>query len=405
MEQKVKVSFYLKKNEVNEEGKCPVMARLIIGQSESVFSAKMTVPVSLWALGRAAGKSLAAGMINRHLDGIMASAMSHYRELSAVRENVTAEDVKNLLLGMASGQETLPAYFRACNENFDKRVGVNRKAGTAKAYWGALNHLTKYLKVKYNLSDIPFTSLDRSFIDKYDLYLRIECGLAPNTILWVTALLKTIVRKAMTEGIITSNPFAGHEPEHPVPNRKYLSGKELDKLMTTPLACPKRCIVRDMFLFSCFTGISYGDMCKLTEANISAAAEGTVWIRSRREKNGNPFEIPLLKLPLQILERYRGTAPEGRLLPVYSNSAMNCELKRIAETCGIDRRLTFHMGRHTYASEITLSQGVPIETVSRMLGHTRITTTQIYAKITDEKIDEDMKALNERVAEKFQFAI
>jgi len=146
-------------------------------------------------------------------------------------------------------------------------------------------------------------------------------------------------------------------------------------------------------------------MRKLTDEDISIADDKVIWIKTCREKTGMDYEIPLLELPLQILDRYRGTAPNGKLLPMYHNSDLNKELKKLAKICGIERRLTFHCGRHTYATEITLSQGVPIETVSRMLGHSQITTTQIYAKITNDKIDEDMKALEKRIAGKFKFAI
>lgn len=406
MTKEVKVSFYLKRNETKKDGKSPVMARLSIGKfSETIFSAKMTVPADLWASGRATGKSHTANEINRQLDEIRASALSYYRELSTVRENVTAEDVKNLLLGMASGQETLLSYFRAHNENFDKRVGVNRKEGSAKSYWYALGHLTKFLKAKYKLSDIPFTALDRSFIDKYDLYLKIDCRLAPGTIVLLTTRLGTIIGDAITEGIITKNPFAGYEPEYPERQQKYLTRKELNKLIRTQFTKPKHYLIRDLFLFSCYTGIPYCDMCKLSNEDIFVAEDNVVWIKTFREKTGIDYEIPLLEIPLQILERYKGTATDGRLLPMYPNGELNREIKNIARISGITRRLTWHCGRHTYATEITLSQGVPIETVSRMLGHSQIKTTQIYAKITNDKIDEDMKALEKRIAGKFKFAI
>ncbi len=406
MTKEVKVSFYLKRNETKKDGKSPVMARLSIGKfSETIFSAKMTVPADLWASGRATGKSHTANEINRQLDEIRASALSHYRELSAIRENVTAEDVKNLLLGMASGQETLLSYFRTHNENFDKRIGVNRKKGSEKGYWLALNHVTRFLKEKYKLSDIPFSALDRSFIDKFDLYLKIDRRLAPGTIVLYTTRLGSIIGDAITDGIITKNPFAGYEPERPERYQKYLTRKELNKLITTPLITPKQYLIRDLFLFSCYTGIPYCDMCKLTDGDVSVAEDDVVWIKTFREKTGIEYEIPLLEIPLQILERYRGTTSDGRLLPMYPNGELNRELKNIARICGIPRRLTWHCGRHTYATEITLSQGVPIETVSRMLGHNRIATTQIYAKITNDKIDEDMKALEKRIAGKFKFAI
>ena len=406
MTKEVKVSFYLKRNETKKDGKSPVMARLTIGKfSETIFSAKMTVPADLWASGRATGKSHTANEINRQLDEIRAAALSYYRELSAVREKITADEVKNLLLGMASGQETLLSYFRTHNENFDKRIGVNRKAGSEKAYWLALNHLTKFLKEKYKLSDIPFSALDRSFIDKFDLYLKIDCHHAPGTIVLYTTRLGTIIGEAITEGIITKNPFAGYEAERPQRQQKYLTRNELSKLMTTQFTKPRHYLIRDLFLFSCYTGIPYCDMCKLSEEDVSIAEDDVVWIKTFREKTGMDYEIPLLELPLQILERYRGTASDGRLLPMFPNYELNRELKNIARVCGISRRLTWHCVRHTYATEITLSQGVPIETVSRMLGHSQIKTTQIYAKITNDKIDEDMKALEKRIAGKFKFAI
>jgi len=306
---------------------------------------------------------------------------------------------------MASGQETLLSYFRTHNENFDKRIGVNRKKGSEKGYWQALNHLTNFLKEKYRLSDIPFAALDRSFIDKFDLYLKIDRRLAPGTIVLLTTRLGTIIGDAITEGIITKNPFAGYEPERPECQQKYLTRKELNKLMTTPLITAKQYLIRDLFLFSCYTGIPYCDMCKLTDDDVSVAEDNVVWIKTFRDKTGIDYEIPLLEIPLQILERYRGTASDGRLLPMFSNGELNRELKNIARICSVTRRLTWHCGRHTYATEITLSQGVPIETVSRMLGHSQIATTQIYAKITNDKIDEDMKALEKRIAGKFKFAI
>jgi hypothetical protein len=234
MKQQVKVSFYLKRNE-EKDGKCPIMARLTVGRTETVFSAKMTVPASMWTSGRAIGKSLTAAGINRQLDGIRASATAYYRELSAIREKVTAEDVKTLLLGMACGQKTLLAYFRAHNENFDKRVGVNRVEGSSKSYWNSFNHVSRFLQTKYNLTDIPFATLNKSFIEKYDLYLRIECGHAPGTIVVQTTNLGTVVGKAIGDGIITANPFAGYEPERPQRKQRYLTRDELDRLMTTPL--------------------------------------------------------------------------------------------------------------------------------------------------------------------------
>ncbi len=175
----VKVSFYLKKSEADARGNCPVMARLIVGKhSETTFSVKLRVPQSLWSSGRACGKSVAARDINNRLDEIRAAALGIYAEQSAIREDVTAEDVKHQLLGMASEQETLLSYFRLFIRNFEKRVGINRTEKTLRAYRNSYNHLVRFLQMQYKLSDIPFAALDRSFIEKYDLYLRTECCLA-----------------------------------------------------------------------------------------------------------------------------------------------------------------------------------------------------------------------------------
>lgn len=364
----VKVTFYLKRNETNAEGRCPVMGRLTVGRSESVFSAKMLASCSLWTSGRAKGKSAEAVEINRRLDELRASAISIYREQSAVRERVTAEEVKCLLLGMAFGQETLLGYFRSYIEHFEKRVGVNRTIKSARTYHCTYEHVGRFLSERLRLSDIPFSALDRSFIDKFD-------------------------------------PFAGYEPPRPERMRRYLTREGLQRLMTTPLPTPRLYLVRDLFLFSCYTGISYGDMCRLTAANLETAEDGTTWIKATREKTNVEFEIPLLDLPLRILDKYRDTTSDGKLLPMYGNAELNKGLKQLAATCGIDHKLTFHMARHTYATEITLSHGIPMETVSRMLGHSRVDTTQIYAQVTDNKIDTDTQALDERIAERFTVAI
>ena len=402
----VKVSFYLKKSETDVDGNCPVMAKLNIGKySEAAFSVKMKVPQSRWISGRASGKSVAAKEINNRLDEIRAMALSIYCEQSAVRDGVTAEEVKSILLGMASEQETLLSYFRQFISNFEKRVGVNRTAKSLQAYRNAYRHIENFCIEKYRLTDIPFSALDRSFIDKYDLYLRTERNLAPGTIINLTVQLKTIVGEAIADGIITTYPFTGYEPAHPKTVQKYLTAEELQRIMTTPLHRQTLYHTRDMFLFSCYTGISYRDMRLLTKDNLSLAEDGTWWIRSARQKTKVEFEIPLLDLPLQILKKYRDTASGDRLLPMYCNSTLNLYLKEIARICHIDRPLVFHAGRHTYATEITLSHGVPLETVSRMLGHSQIETTQIYAKVTDEKIDADTKALNRKISERFSVVI
>lgn len=352
----VKVAFYLKVNESDSAGRCPVMGRLTVGGSECVFSAKMLAPRSLWVSGRAKGKSTEAIEINRRLDEMRASAINIYRDMSAVRERVTAEEVKCLLLGMAFGQETLLDYFCSFIEHFEKRVGVNRAAKSAHTYRCAYEHAARFLSERLRVPDVPFSALDRSFIDKFDLYLRTERKLAPNTIVLYMSRLHTVINKAIAAGIITADPFAGYEPPRPERRRRYLTREELQRLMATPLHSPRLYLIRDLFLFSCYTGISYGDMCRLTAANLETAEDGTVWIKATREKTNVEFEIPLLDLPLHIIDKYRDTAPDGKLLPMYGNSELNKGLKSLAMVCGIDRKLTFHLARHcTWSLSLNLN--------------------------------------------------
>ncbi|WP_300700750.1 site-specific integrase [uncultured Alistipes sp.] len=400
-QEEVKVSFYLKKTESDAAGRCPVMARLAVGGSKCVFGTKLTAPWSLWTSGRMKGKSAAAVEINRRLDELRASAIGICRELSAARERVTAEEIKCRLLGMASGQETLLGYFGRFIERFEKHVGVDRSAKSAACYKNTFKHLFRFLSEKFNLTDLPFGALDRSLIERFDLYLRSEQRLAPSTIVLLMSRLKTVIGKAISSGIVTADPFAEYEPQRPRRQQRYLTREELHRLMTTPLPSPSLRLVRDLFLFSCYTGIAYVDMGRLTTADLERTAEGGMRLRATREKTGVGFEIPLLDLPVRILDKYDGLAPEDKLLPMYCNSTINRSLKAIAALCGIDRKLTFHMARHTYATEITLSHGVPIETVSRMLGHSRIDTTQIYAEVTDGKIETDTRQLDSRLAGRF----
>lgn len=405
MNTELKVLIYLKKNQADKDGMCPVMGRITIGKSMVQFSTKLSAQVSLWDTksGRAIGKSKTSTELNRAIDKINVALNTHYKEILENKGTVTAGQVKNAFQGIASEQETILKAFREHNEEFAKRVGVNRQACTSQQYGISYKFVAEFIRKKYKVADIPFQQLDFSFIEAYDFYLRVELKRMPNTVLEKTRHLRKIIKIAINKGIINRDPFDGYTPERPKAKQKYLTRAELEKIMTTPLDHPCRYLTRDMFIFSSFTGLAYRDICNLTEKNIVRADDGVLWIETSRQKTGTPCHIPLLELPLQILEKYRGLAKDDKLLPMLSCSKLNLNLKKIGLICGIEKRLIFHMGRHTYASEITLSQGVPIESVSRMLGHKDLRSTQIYAKITNDKISEDMKILEKRIEHKFEY--
>lgn len=402
-----KLLFYIKKTEAKADGTCPIMGRISIGKTMAQFSTKQTTTVSLWdtRANRMSGKSTTAVAVNRALDKLSVSINSHYQKLVQLNGSATANEVKNAFQGVASAQHTLVKYYQKHNQKFFKRVGVNREKSTAQQYEISLNHLIRFLRKKYNVSDVPFTKLDLSFIDAYDFYLRVELQLKPNTILGIVRHVRKMIKLAIAEGIIYRDPFEGYEPERPKAEPKYLTREELDRLMKTQLDHPSRYLTRDMFLFSVFTGLAYRDVCNLTPKHIVRADDGVLWIRTTRQKTGTPCDIPLLEIPKQIIEKYKGVAKDGKLLPMLSCGRLNKNLKVIAKLCKIDRKLIYHAGRHTYATEVCLSQGVPIESVSRMLGHRDLRSTQIYAKITEHKIAEDMQRAESRIEDKFQVVL
>lgn len=399
----VKVSFYLKRNEEKTDGTVPILGRICIGKSMVQFSANVSVPVSLWDTksGRATGKSKSALSVNASLNKICVAVHSAYRDLLVKKENISAKDVKNAFQGMASEQDTLVKYYETHNQSFLKNVGVNRCMETYKRYGISLNHLKRFMRKKYNMSDISFQALTPSFVADYDYYLRVELRFAPQTIVNTIGQLRRIVKIAINNGLLRNDPFIDYEFITSPIVPKSLTSAELKKLMKAKLSRPNLNFIRDMFLFSSFTGIAFSDMRSLTEQNLSIAEDGVQWVHLKRKKTGTPCHIPLLEIPLQLIEKYKGIAKDGKLFPMISCSKTNIYLKRIAAECGINKRVTFHMARHCYASVVTLSQGVPLETVAELLGHRDWRATCIYAQVSNEKIGEDMRHLNKRLSGKF----
>ena len=406
MSQELKVHYYLRHMELKNDGSAPIMGRITIGKSMVQFSAKCSVQVSLWDTksARATGKSKVAAELNRILDQTTLSIHSHCKDLLAKKEKVSAEEVKNAFQGIASGQETLIGYCDKYDKMLAARVGVNITLESYKRYGISFNHVKRFLRTKYNLSDISFQALDYSFIEAFDFYLRVQLKFKPNTIIGIVGHLKIIAKRAVNDGIITRNPFIGFSLEGEPLQPKSITGQELNKIMTTPLDSPNRYLVRDIFLFSVFTGIAFSDIRDLTCNNLVQAEDGVWWIHSKRRKTGTEFHVPLLELPLQIIEKYRGLNKDGKMFVMLSCSKTNGNLKKIAKICGIKRNITFHMARHSYASLITLSQGVPMETVSRMLGHRDLRATRIYAQVSNEKINTDMRRLEKRITDRYHLA-
>jgi site-specific recombinase XerD len=403
---KLKVSFYLKRN-VFRDGMNPVMGRITLGDERVQFSCKLEANPSLWDVraGRMSGKSHHAQKVNREIDKINVAVNTRYREILSTKGQATASEVKNAFSGNASAQETILKVFHEHNEDFQKRIGVNIAKGTFLNFRNSYQLLEKFMQKKYHVSDLSFRQLDISFIENYDYFLRIDCRFQVATVMKKINDLRKIVRIAIERGHIAGDPFYGFSAEYPKNCPKFVPIDELEKLINTPVKSLPLEVTRDMFVFSCFTGLAYIDLFHLTYRQMVKAEDGTMWLNVARQKTGSISRIPLLDVPLQLIEKYKGAGSGERVFPMKSAGIMNGQLKKIAKHCGIERNLTFHMSRHTFATETCISQGVPIETVSRMMGHQKLSTTQIYAKVTQKKVEEDMNALSDIVDEKYVFEL
>lgn len=399
----LKVTFYLKKNETRADGTVPVLGRIRIGSSMVQFSAKVSVTEKLWDVksGRAKGKSKAATNVNAELDNLCVAIHSAYKELQLKSDNVLALDVKNAFQGIATEQDTLVKHYEYLNEKFYKNVGVNRSVDTYKRYCVALNHLKKFLHKKYKVRDMAFQALNSTFVKSFDLYLRADLGFSNHTIVNIMARLHLVIKSAMDNGLIRQDPFIDYEYISQPLVARCLSEEEFNLILKTPLPKDNMNLVRDVFIFSCMTGLAFSDLRNLTPEHLKQAEDGVWWIHTARKKTGTPCHIPLMELPLQLIKKYKGISDKGRLFPMLSCSKTNINLKKIAKICGIERCLTFHQARHTYASLITLSQGVPMDTVRELLGHRDWRSTRIYAHLTQEKIGDDMVNLQSKIEGKF----
>lgn len=398
-----KVLFYLKRNKDKDQKVVPVMGRITVNGSIAQFSAKLSVPEMLWEVsgGRAKGRSLEADRINRHLDNIRTQIGKHYQDICDRESYVTAEKVKNAYLGFGEKYRLLLEAFEKFTGDLKKRVGIDRCHGTWNRYYKSIDHLRTFMRKEYNVSDMPLAELEQSFIEQYHVYLKTVCHLKAGSACRYIDCLNNVVKISFNNGLMPRNPFAFYSYSAPKEPRTFLSEKELRIFQTTRLKNAKHEYHRDLFLFSCFTGICYKDMRYLTCEQIIPDTKGHLWIHGNRCKTGGEYMVKFLPAALRLLEKYRGTAPSPLAFDMPKLSSINCSLRRITKQCGISRHITFHCARHTFATTLCLSQGIPLSTVSKMLGHKQITTTQIYAQTTPIMIEDAIDRVESRLGGKF----
>ena len=384
------------------------MGRITINGTMSQFSCKLTVPISLWdtKANKAVGKSLEARRINEKLENIKTNIGKQYQRLCDRDSYVTAEKVRNAFLGMGDDCRLLLQTFDEYLADFRKRVGKDRAYSSYDNYRKRRNRLASFLEYEYRVKDIPFKELKRDFIEKFVVYLSSVQGMRSGTIHSTIKKLKLMTYTAYKNGWIVVDPFAGFYVKAEYSERRYLSASELQAVMDVRLPNYRTGINRDAFVFCAFTGLSHADVVKLTRADIHTDDNGERWIIDRRQKTGTQFRVKLLPVAEMLYERYKDMHLSGdRVFPLKGTyNTLNMSLRHVARHAGLSFNPTIHMARHTFATTVTLTQGVPLETVSKMLGHKRITATQIYARITNDKIGQDMAALSEKLDSVFKIA-
>lgn len=396
-----KVLFYLKKNAPKKNGKVAIMGRITIDGKIAQFSTKLEIFPDKWDLkfGKVLGKSEEALSLNRKLEELKTRLTNQYDHLMKTDGFATAEKLKNSFLSIGTMDDSLLKVFEKFNADFEKMVqkGVRGKQTLAK-YQIVYTHLSDFMNYKYHRKDMAFRELTADFIKDFDFYLRVDKGLTHNTI-WVYMMpLCKMIEIALEKDLIHKNPFREYEITMQEKDRGYLLKEEIEQLLSCTFKNKTRELVRDLFVFSCFTGLSYIDIKQLKKNQIQTFFDGNRWIISRRQKTSNPSNVRILPIAQKIIDKYESIGKGDFVFPVPSNTSCNIHLREIGLETGIDKTkpLSFHWARHTFGT-LFLTEGVPLESVSKMMGHKNLKTTQIYAKITNEKISQDL----EKIAHKF----
>lgn len=392
-----KVSYYVRSNYENKQGKSPLMIRIFLnGEMLNVGSSGIYIDKKLWnnSTNRVKGRGSESLNLNAQLDNISNSLQMIFKK-HEFDEDLTLDKIKSIFLGKNKIKTTFVEFYDKYLEDIKAQVGAGKSIALYHKYSAARSHFVNFLHAKYGRKDFMPGELTHLIIHDFEIYLKTVVSLKSNSATKTLKFFKTVVIFAQKCGVMTHDPFLNHHFHLEPVDRGFLTDEEIQRIMQKDFEIPRLEMVRDVFIFSCFCGLAYIDVVHLTQENI-ITLDNRPWIIINRQKTNVQSNIPLLEIPQMILDKYKGKTKDNRLLPVLSNQKINAYLKEIADLCGIKKRLSYHLARHTFATML-LSKGVPIESVSKMLGHTNIKTTQIYARITNKKIEQDMM----QVADKF----
>ena len=390
------VLFIIKKSKLLKNGEAPICMRITVNKRVAEVMIKRSIPVDLWNQKKecSKGKDRAATELNHYINTVRAKILQIHRELEIDNKTITADIIKDCFYGRDKVQRSLLEVYAEHNEKCRALIGKEYTESTVTKFDTSINRLKEYIRSRYHRDDMMLAELDGQFIRDFDFWLKTDKHCQNNSALKYLKNLKKVVRIALANGWIKKDPFYGIRFKQEEVNVEFLSREELDILMNKEFAIKRLEQVRDIFVFCCFTALAFVDVQQLSREHLIKDNNGALWIRKARQKTNQMCNIPVLSIPQRILGKYEDNAEcikKGVLLPVISNQRMNAYLKEIADLCGIAKRLTTHVARHTAATVVFLANDVSMENVSKILGHSNIRMTQHYAKVLDSSIMREMR--------------
>jgi site-specific recombinase XerD len=377
----------------------PIYIRITVNGQRIDQSIQRYVEVTRWAAGRVRGNSVEVRQMNVYLDTLTAKVLKLEREMVQDGQVITVESFREKWMGIQERPRMLMIIFQQHNDQLAALIGKEFSPATLERYNTSRDHTKAFLQWKYGIDDIDIKRLNYEFVSDYEFWLKTQRNCNHNTAIKYISNFRKIINICIRRGWLQKDPFLGSKMTKHEVERDFLIEDELQAITSKDFGTERLNHVRDIFVFSCFTGLAYADVQKLKRSEVARGIDGDYWIFTSRQKTETASRIPLLPTAVDILEKYKdypACVNSGKALPVLSNQKMNAYLKEIADVCKIHKSLTFHIARHTFATTVTLSNGVPMESVSKMLGHKNLKTTQHYAKILDRKVSDDMKVLREK---------
>ena len=395
------ILFFVLKTKLLKNGEAPVLMRITINGDYDDVRIQRSVPLNLWnaAKGCSKGRDRASVALNAYIAELHARALEKHKELVLEQALITPKLILKRVFGKDTEMRTLLGTMREGIKEMETLAGIDYSPVTINRYKNVVKKLQLLIPSYYGKEDVTFHELTPEFIRAFDIYLKTEAGLCRNTIVRYMKCFKKFTNMALAKEWMRKNPFYGYKMEQDETDPVFLTYDELQTVMKKKFTIPRLELVRDVFVFACFTGLSYIDIKTLTHDKIQRMDfDGEEWIITRRTKTRVSSNVPLMEIAKELIERYRGLAGGDLVFPMPSNSVCNTHLKQIAKACGIHKEIGFHLSRHTFATTVYLCNGGTIEALSKILGHKHISTTQIYAEVTNRMVSSDFRAISGNLA-------